>query len=492
MKLKRDLLRGTSGDAFLLTFVKLVTMALGLIITRLLSEHLSVYDYGTYSQILLIISTVTSITLLGMMDGVNYFYSGEADIKKREAYIVTIFTIQCIISTAAGFIVMASSSFVCSYFDNSDIKRLLIFAAVLPLIQNLSGMLQVLFVSVGKAKLLAVRNLIVSTVKLISVLIVITVVNDIAVVLSASLILDIVQITVFWLIIRNNGCKFRVSALDLRLTGKILSYCVPMAVFVVVNSLNRDIDKYLISVMTDTETLAIYTNASKPLPFDIIMASFCTVLVPKLTRLISEKNNYKAVDLYQKFLEITYISTGILCCAAIVSAPQLMKLLYSDKYESGINIFIIYILVDLFRFTNITLILSAAGKTKWLMAIGAASLVFNAALNILFYKLFGIIGPAAATLLTTILLGFVIFGMNARVMKVKIRDFFSWKYLLSFSLESIAFTVLFVLLNLKLASSDLHYFVVMLISAGAYGITMVIFNAKRFLGNMKLVNRLSE
>ena len=46
---------GVSGDAILLMAIKFVTIALGLAITRLLSEYLTVYDYGTYSQILLIV-----------------------------------------------------------------------------------------------------------------------------------------------------------------------------------------------------------------------------------------------------------------------------------------------------------------------------------------------------------------------------------------------------------------------------------------------------
>ena len=38
---------GTSGDAIFLTLIKLVTILLGLTVTRLLSQYLSVYDYGT-------------------------------------------------------------------------------------------------------------------------------------------------------------------------------------------------------------------------------------------------------------------------------------------------------------------------------------------------------------------------------------------------------------------------------------------------------------
>ena len=53
-----------------------------------------------------------------------------------------------------------------------------------------------------------------------------------------------------------------------------------MAIFTLVNTLNRDIDKYVISAVSDTETLAIYANAAKVLPFDIILISFMTVTAP--------------------------------------------------------------------------------------------------------------------------------------------------------------------------------------------------------------------
>ena len=76
-----------SSDALMLMLIKLMTIALSFLVTRLLSQHLSTHDYGTYSQILLIGSTVSSLTILGMMDGVNYFYSGQADGEKREQYI---------------------------------------------------------------------------------------------------------------------------------------------------------------------------------------------------------------------------------------------------------------------------------------------------------------------------------------------------------------------------------------------------------------------
>ena len=104
---KNSLLRGTSGDAIMLMLIKLVTMALGMAITRLLSQHLSIHDYGTYSQMQLIVSTATALTILGMMDGMNFFYCSESNPEKRESYVATLFAFQCIVGAAAGTIILA-------------------------------------------------------------------------------------------------------------------------------------------------------------------------------------------------------------------------------------------------------------------------------------------------------------------------------------------------------------------------------------------------
>ena len=489
--MSRNKLGGVSLDAIFLTFVKLLTTGLGLIITRLLSEYLSVYDYGVYSQALLLVSTVSSFTIFGMMDGINYFYCSESDIDKRESYTATIFSMQCIVSSAAGAGLLILSVPLCDYLGNPGIERLLVFVAMLPLLQNVLSIIQVLMISVGKARMLALRNFVISVVRLTVVFFVVTFVRNVAIILATTVVLDVLQIAVFLIVLKNNGCNVKLLKTDFRLIPAILKYCAPMAVFTMVSSVNRDMDKYLVSIMTDTKTLALYANASKQLPFDILMTSFCTVLIPYITKYISDQNKKRASELYKIFLEITYISTGILCCAALSAAPQLMKLLYSNKYTDGIVIFMIYILVDLFRFTNITLVLSAAGKTKTLMMIGLGSVACNLVLNSLLYSWLGLIGPAIATLIVTVLSGCLMIYFNSRALECKITNFFDIKYLSVFAVESIVLTVALSFLSRWLDKMDVHYFVILVLVAGLYGITMLALNFKRFWKALKKVNRKS-
>ena len=481
---------GASVDAVLLTFIKLVTILLGMVITRFLSQHFSVYDYGTYSQVLLLVSTASSLTILGMMDGVNYFYCREKDEGKRESYIATFFSLQCIAGAIWGLIVLVLSGSICTYFDNPDLRRLVLYGAALPLLQNLLGMLQVMLVSVGKARLLALRNLVVSLARLTAVLIVVAVVKDVAAILLTSLLLDMGQVLFFVLILRKNGCLIRIKQTDFRLAREIFCYCIPMAVFVVVNTLNRDLDKYLISVMTDVETLAVYANASRILPFDIIVTSFCTVLLPNITRFISDGNYRESVILYRRFLQLSYISTGILCCAAMAVSPQLMQLLYSEKYVGGIFVFCIYIFVDLIRFTNITLVLSAAGKTKLLMCLGGGALAANALLNLALFYVFGVPGPAVATLLTTVATGVLMLRFSAREMQAGLKDLFEWKHLVVFMLESAVLTFALHFLQTRLVACGMHYLVIILVVGLLYGGVMLLLQGKHIFRLLRRINEI--
>lgn len=489
---KRILPGGASADALLLTVIKLVTIFMGLAVTRLLSQFLPVYDYGTYSQVMLVVSTVNTLTILGMIDGVNYFFCSEKDPQRREDYVSTIFTLQCIIGVLAGSLVMLLTQPICSHFENPDLKKLLIFSASLPLPINLLSMLQVLLVSVGKARMLAARNLIVSLVRLAVVILTVTLVKNVAVVLATTLTMDLLQLLFFCWILRKNGCPIRFGKLEKGMLRHIFSYCAPMGVFTAISALNRDCDKYLIALMTDTQTLAVYANASKVLPFDVVMNSFCTVLVPRITRLVSGGERHSAGKLYRLFLEISLLSTGILCCAALAASPQLMELLYSEKYAAGLPVFCIYILVDLLRFTNITLVLAAAGQTARLMCYSVGSLGMNVVLNYVFYCWFGVAGPALATLLTTMLLGIAILGSGSRVLDMKLRELFDGKFLLLFALESLILTMVLYGVQTRLERAGFPYFVILVLICGIYGGVMLLLHGKRLLRDLKQVNRASD
>lgn len=340
--------------------------------------------------------------------------------------------------------------------------------------------------------MLAVRNLIVSLIRLTVVILVVSAVRKVGVVLLTMLILDILQIAFFWGTLYRSGCLIRHQMIDFKLIKTILVYCVPMGIFIAVNMLNRDLDKYLIALMTDTETVAVYTNASRQLPFDILATSFCAILLPKITRLVSQGNHQEAKAVYRLFLEIAYMTTAMLCGAALSVAPQLMQLLYSEKYMGGLEVFRIYILVDLIRFASITLILSAAGETKLLMLLGLATLGMNGVLNVVFYQIWGVNGPALATLVASLTMGILLLWLSARVLDGRLRDFFDGKCLLEIAGGTLFAVMAFSRLGRWLEAKGVWYFGILMIIGGAYCLLFLLLKGKRLIRDLKLLNQTSQ
>ena len=262
MKKLRRIDGNAAGDAALLALVRLMTMCLSLITTRILSTYLTTFAYGTYSQVLLIVSTTASLTTFGLIDAINFYYCGTTDPEKCESYVATILTLQCCIGAFAGLLIVLLAGPICKYFGNPELRQYLVFAAILPLLQNGISLLQVLFVSVGKARQLAVRNLVISLAQLACAVMAGMYLKRIQLILAVSVALNGGQILFFLWSLKSSGCRIRPASCDFRLTKAILKYSIPMAVFTLVNAVNRDMDKYLISAVSDTETLAIYSNAA--------------------------------------------------------------------------------------------------------------------------------------------------------------------------------------------------------------------------------------
>ena len=483
-------LNGPSVDSFLLLFVRVITLFLGIITTRVLSQELSVADYGTYSEITLLITTLSSLTIFGMTDACNYFYCQQQDTEDRNEYISTIFSLQYIISAVSGILILSCTVPLTRYFNNEDIKKLVVFAALQPLLQNLINMLQVLFISIGKAKAIAVRNFLVSAFRLGAFsAICYCFNNNLQLIFLSTLILDLAQAVYFGVILHKNGCRILLKKTNFGLLRRILSYCAPMAMFVITNSLCRDLDKYVVAAFTDTETLAIFSNAAKMLPFDMVAISFVTVLIPYITRYVAAEQFENARRLHRNFLELAYVSTIILAGAALAAAPQLREFLYTEKYKGGLPVFVLYLLVDILRFTNITLVLSACGKTKELFYIAIGTLSANLILNILLFHLLGIVGPALATVIVTLASGVLMLWRSAKALHCHLSDLFNGRFLLLFVIEALICLGGATLLRLWLQSQNVPYFAILLITGGAYGGIMLLLNLKRLLGNIRTINQ---
>lgn len=489
-KIRFPNMKGAATDSILLTFVKAVTVVLGLLVTKLLSTQFSLHEYGTYSQAMLVVSTVTSLSILGLTDATNYFYNATDNEELRQKKLATVFGLQYIIGSICAICVMLLYAPIIRYFNNEQLKSLIMFVAWMPLFENLLPMLQVLFVSIGKAKLIAVRNLIVSCFRLIIVIVACFVTQDIKTIFIILLLLDIVQVVYFMYVFGKIRFPIRLVLFRKKLIPGILKFSFPMAVYILTNALTRDIDKYIISYFTNIETLAIYTNAAKVLPFDLVTASFMTVLIPIITRQISAKNYGAALTTLKAYLSLGYLTTWIFAFGAVIVAKELMIFLYDAKYLPGLGVFIIYLFVDMIKFANTSLILTARGKTRTLMICSLVSLVLNFALSIIAYKVFGMIGPAVTTLVITFGLTIVLLLIGAREIHSNFFTLFEWRDMLVVILELLIVGTVTYIVKIALYRVILSSTVVLVMTYALFICVMLLLNKKRILSSLRAINKL--
>ena len=422
MKNNYEKIGNIAKDSIILTVVRCITLLTSMVQTMLLSRVMTLGEYGSYSSLLIIISIGTTFSGLGLSNAINYFYNKENnDFNKKHKYVDTIFALTLVVGIIAALIIYFMRFYIVDYYKNSVLLSLIIYICFRPLFSNIISLYQSLYISIGKSKTIAIRNFLISVVQVVLVPFIFYLTRNLKYVLIVQVILDFLQIIYFGFDFNKKSMKINIKLYNWNLCSIILKYSIPLGLALMLGTLFKESDKLVIGRLMGSEKLAIYTNMSKQLPFEFIVTSFTAVITPLMVRLLNTDKN-SAIKVWKNYLKFGYFSTWILCFGAIVCAKELLLFLYSNTYISGLNIFIIYLFVEMFRYTYFGLILTSYGKTKFVLLSSAISLIANIILNIIFYKLIGFAGPAIASLLCTLFMGLIQLNVSCHLLNVKLFD----------------------------------------------------------------------
>lgn len=470
MKLSRQ---NNSVEAILLALIRLLTLLVNMLSTAILSRNLSLDNLGTYASANLVVNLFTNITQLGLMDAVNYYYH-QKKLNRRDC-LNTIFFIQICIGMICAGVILGGQRGITAYFDNPGLAGLYGYLALRPMMGNLFNSLLVLQMAIGKARAVAARNGLMAMAKLVTILITSFLTKDIVTIFIAYLVLDGITLVYFYQNFRRESFAIKPFMFKKELIKPILVFAVPMGIYVMVNSLSRDMDKLVIGYFEDTQTLAVYANCSTLLPFDMISAAFLTIMIPIMTQLIQNEEYERGRLLFQAYLRVGFITTFMFTCACIVMAEEVILLLYGDQYISGKGIFILYTLVDMAKFAGISLVLSAKGRTKTLMAISLGALVCNGLLNLVLYALMGVPGPAVATVIVTLGSTATLLYIGSGILQTSVPELLEWKRLCRIAVYILIAMAACAAVRNVLVRMELHY-VLVLMAGGitACGISLVL------------------
>ena len=430
------------GETVRMTISKVITLCVTMLTSMLLSRFRTYEEYGTYSQLLLVISLFSSIFMLGLPNSINFFLVRADTQEEKKKFLSIYYTMNTILSLVVGFVLVLSIPVFEGYFKNSLIGKFYYFLAIYPWSTIISSSIENLLVVYKKARML-IRYRVVNSIALLMPIVVVQYLNmGFSEYMIAFIVINAAFAIYVYIV------AYRISGgirplLDIAMVKTILAFSVPIGLSSMVGTLNTEIDKLMIGYLMNTEQMAIYSNAAKELPIAIVPASITAVLLPQLTRMIKKDQYKEAVDLWGIASELAFIVICFLVSGIFTYAEDVMTILYSSKYLPGVFVFRVYTLNLLLRVTYFGILLNACGKTKKIFACSLVSLLLNVVLNPVLFWLMGMIGPAIATFLAILLTLLLQLKMTSILTKVPYAGVFPWKKVFQILCFNVVFSLLF-------------------------------------------------
>jgi len=388
------------GDFIKISLSRVITLVISLISAMLLARLLSLEEYGTYSQILLVVNLSNTLIILGLPSSINFFLARTTDYNEKTKFLSTYYTVSTLLGITSGIFLLAISQGIVYYFDNNSISNLLFVLIFLPWAQITMSSLDGVMIVNNKTSWLVIFRITHSILLVFSISIAMLYRLNLVQYMWLYIIIESIFTIIVYILAFKTVGKIKLE-INVNLLSRILMYSVPIGVSGIVGTISLYLDKLVIGRLMSTEYVALYANAGKELPIAIITASLITVLLPRFISLYNSGEKEKAIEIWKKSLTISYALMCFFATYLIVYAPQVVTFLYSSKYLPAVGIFRIYSLILLLRSTYFGMGLSVVGKTKYIMYISAFALLMNLILNLIFYRMIGFNGPAVATELST-------------------------------------------------------------------------------------------
>ena len=445
------------AEATLLTFSKVATSGIAMVMTMMLSRFRTLDEYGTYNQILMVINLVTSVLMLGLPKSLNFFLAKADTKEERQRFLSFYYTLNTVLSFIVGLALVLSVGLIEQYFSNDMIRGFWYFLAVFPWTKIVCSSVENLLIVYKKAKMLVGFRVLNSLALLLTVIVVQWTGRSFGDYMLWYVIVEaLFAVSVYVIAARVSGGLRPYFAFSMM--KRVLAFSIPLGLASVVGTLNVELDRLIIGAFMSTAEYAVYSNAAKELPVTLIASSFTAVLLPQMVRLMKKDRNRDALALWGNATTLSMIIIAIIGVGCFVYAEDVIKILYGEKYIGGVWVFRLYSLHLLLRCTYYGMVLNSIGRTVFIFWCSIGALASNAVLNLVLFKVFEIFGgsmiaPAVATLISTTAMAILQLAVTAKSLNVRFKEVFPWKesgviILLNIALGSIFyFAKLFAPLN---------------------------------------------
>ncbi len=404
-------------------FSGLATIASGVVLAR----WLTVEEYGTYSQLILIASTLVLFSSLSLPRSLYYFVPQAQNEGEKKIIAVQIILLTVASSLLFAFLLFPASPFLAKFMQNELIEASVFYVAVYLFFLSVSGLFEPLLVSLGHAKVVAGIESFTGLALLLAVVLPLYFGLDYRNILFCmSLVLALKMILLFYFLFKLKGCLY-FRQLFQNIIQKI-KYSAPLAIGSMIGIVGRRIDQFIISAMFLPTEYALYARGAFELPLVAILPmTISNLMLPGFVKDLAtgrrERVAWQFADKARKLALLFFPLTVLM----FVLSEAFIVFLFSEKYLGSVPVFKVYLLLLPIRITIHGIILRASGHTQKFIVGDLLCVISNVVISVLLIKAVGMTGAAWGTVISIGLYTIYILSINCRVLGVTMFKIFPWR-----------------------------------------------------------------
>lgn len=373
----------------------LLKLAFAIVLVRIIDKEV----YGSYRQVLMVGTVVSSLSNFGLPESVYFFLPSLAP-DRRNQKLGGILSLATIIGLTFSIGLFLSAGYIANNINNPNIVNSLRLFSISPLIQVVRLTLSNAFIAMDRVAFSTAINVMSTITRFAVVIIGFSLGWTLEMVLAAF-----IAVEGFWTLTLayahfKSGAKLRFLAAEITLYRDVLSFSIPIALAYGLAVMGRYIDSYLISVFFDPASFAEYVNGAQELPFvGMLTVSIGIAILPKMVEYFRSDNLVGMCNLFEEAMRKSSLILLPIFAWTIIASKDIIFILYGPEYTKSWYPFLIYLFVLPVRISIYSSLLKAIGKTSFLIWSPIAMIITSTSLSYILLKfggdsLLGFIGPA--------------------------------------------------------------------------------------------------
>ena len=422
--------RSLGGEAAVLAVgaacVQAVTLVSLVVLTRVVDKP----ALGGYQQLWLIYGILSPFLLAGLPTALLFFLPRASSSEEAGRWLLDSYLIVACAGVVSSLGVLLMRHPIAAALNDPALARALAFFAPYLFFALLTAALPNALVAVGRAALASALNGL-NGVLTVAFVVAAAVISPTASSMAIGLSLSAVTMTLI-----SVACAARAFAFHRPFSVRfanwrpLLAYGLPLGLTQLAAMLGFQFDRLLVSNRYLPGQYAVYAIGAVEVPIAIVVQQAVnTVLVPALARLHADGDLAGLVRQWQSALRKVSLVVLPLFAFLMVTAGDLISLLYGSSFEGSVRIFRAYLFLMPLRMAAYGLITAAIGRTAINLSASIVMFGANVALAIALVIPFGILGPAISTPLA-MLVTVVFYVVRLRgVLALRVDQLLPWRLL---------------------------------------------------------------